>query len=274
MNFLKRLGLDAGELTLKALALKANTHGVANGGLIASIGAGVIHLAADMVSRGMIHAPLGVGIVLSDLDLLTLPVATGGVTAAYFGRPSTVPAKPTAETMEAIAEAPDATAKVDAIAADAQAKPPVPPAVEAIAHPMASPSSVEADVPLPSRPTVAASPIVAGKTGGRSPMNILQDLQLIEAIAGDAVEFAAGKPVSTVQTIASTSYTAEATLLPSGPTGTPYQVFTGEGFLALLSLAFEDYAAFSAGAPVQIAVKTGNTWVGVSLTAAPAKKAA
>lgn len=101
---------------------------------------------------------------------------------------------------------------------------------------------------------------------------LIQDLELFETIAGDVVAFASGQPVSTSKTIGSTTYGVSVVVLPQGPTGTQYQVFTGS-VLSILGLVLQDAAEISGGLPVQIAEKIGNTWYGSTLTVTPATPA-
>jgi hypothetical protein len=95
--------------------------------------------------------------------------------------------------------------------------------------------------------------------------SLIQDLELIEIITGDIVEFAAGKTVSRTEKIGANTFTISAQVLANGTTGTNFQVFNGS-FLNIISLVFADYAALSAGMPVQVAEKLGNTWYGISVS--------
>jgi hypothetical protein len=99
-------------------------------------------------------------------------------------------------------------------------------------------------------------------------MTLMQELGLVETVAGDIAAFAAGQPVSASKAISGTNYSASVVLL--GASATPdYQVFSGS-FLSIIGLVLADAAAFAAGAPLKIAEKIGNTWYGLSLTAAKA----
>jgi hypothetical protein len=97
--------------------------------------------------------------------------------------------------------------------------------------------------------------------------SILQDLGLVETALGDVAAFAAGEPISTTKLIGNTNYTASVVVLPNGPAA-PYQDIGG-GFFAILEAVLGDVGAFSAGAPVSIAVKENKTWYGLTLAAAP-----
>jgi hypothetical protein len=97
--------------------------------------------------------------------------------------------------------------------------------------------------------------------------SILQDLNLFETILGDVAAFAAGQPVSTTATVGSETYSVSVTHLPNGPVA-PYQVIAGN-FFAVLGMVLADAAAISAGAPLNIAEKIGNTWYGTALTVVP-----
>lgn len=98
--------------------------------------------------------------------------------------------------------------------------------------------------------------------------SILQDLGIIELILSDIAAVAAGKQVSQTQTIGGETVTVSVVVLPEGPTGTPYQVISGN-FWSILMAVFADAAAIAAGAPVQIAEKLGNTWYGSTFSVAP-----
>lgn len=90
--------------------------------------------------------------------------------------------------------------------------------------------------------------------------SLLQDLGIIETVAGDLAAFAAGQPVaSTID-----GYGVSVQVLPNGPAA-PYTTISG-GFLAELLGAISLAAEFAAGAPVSIAIKENKTWYGVSLT--------
>lgn len=102
--------------------------------------------------------------------------------------------------------------------------------------------------------------------------SLIQDFELLEAIAGDLAAFAAGQPVSATQKIGNSEYSASVVPLPNGPSG-QYQAFSGS-FLNILELAFADFAAFTAGAPINLAEKIGKTWYGVSVSRVPTAAAA
>lgn len=95
-------------------------------------------------------------------------------------------------------------------------------------------------------------------------MTFLQEVGLLEVVAGDVVAFAAGSSVSKTQKIGSSNVTVSAQILPNGPTP-DYQVFTGS-FFSILGLALADLAAVQAGSPIKIAEKIGNHWYGESVT--------
>jgi hypothetical protein len=99
---------------------------------------------------------------------------------------------------------------------------------------------------------------------------ILTDIALAEAILGDIEAFVSGKPVSTVQTIGANTYTAAIQILTTGPVA-PYQNLANGSVLSIFSLLIEDYAEISTGQPIQVALKIGNTWYGLSLSYVAAK---
>ena len=97
--------------------------------------------------------------------------------------------------------------------------------------------------------------------------SLLQDLGIVEEVAGDVAGFAAGQPI----TSAIDGYGVSVQVLANGPTP-PFTAIAG-GFLAELLGAIGLAGEFAAGQPVSIAVKENKTWYGVTLTpkaAAPA----
>ena len=98
--------------------------------------------------------------------------------------------------------------------------------------------------------------------------SLLQDLEIVELILSDIASVAAGKPVSQTQTIGSVSVTVSVVVLPEGPSGTAYQIFSGS-FWNILMMAFADAAAIASGAPIMVAEKIGNTWYGSTFSVAP-----
>ena len=90
--------------------------------------------------------------------------------------------------------------------------------------------------------------------------SLLQDLGIIETVAGDIAGFAAGQPVA--QTI--DGYGVSVQVLPNGP-ASPFTEITG-GFLQILLAAIGLAGEFAAGTPIQLAVKENRTWYGVTLT--------
>ncbi len=273
------------KIDFSKLFLRANTHRVANVGLGGLVTAGAVHIAAAIAGR---HDAQGVvPVALSALDSITLPFAMGSGAVAYLGRPSTIAAVPSAEAMDAIAKSPVATAEVEAIAEAAKPSDAIPKGSQLITGRSDSPpapsarsggaiapaSLVGADVPRPSPHAHAAAMlahVLPALAGGRAlTMTLFQDLQIGEQILGDLAAFASGKPVTQSGRFGSMNYTAEVQALPNGPSGTPFQVLEG-GPLALMSIAFGDVAAFSAGQPIKIAEKIGNTWYGTSFSAAAA----
>jgi pectate lyase len=91
-------------------------------------------------------------------------------------------------------------------------------------------------------------------------MTFLQDLGVVEQVLQDVVAFAGGQPVS--GTIG--GYNASVVVLTGGPVA-PYVTLSGS-ILSIILTVLGEYAAFSSGAPIEIAIKEGNTWYGVSLT--------
>ena len=97
--------------------------------------------------------------------------------------------------------------------------------------------------------------------------SILQDLELVEVALGDLAAFAAGSPISASPTIGGEKVSVAVVHLPNGPAA-PYQVISGS-VLAILGTALAIGATFSAGEPVQVATKEGNTWYGLTVQKAP-----
>lgn len=90
--------------------------------------------------------------------------------------------------------------------------------------------------------------------------SLLQDLGIIETVAGDIAGFAAGQPVaSTID-----GYGVAVQVLPNGPAA-PYTEITG-GLLQILLAAIGLAGEFAAGAPISLAIKENKTWYGVTLT--------
>jgi hypothetical protein len=90
--------------------------------------------------------------------------------------------------------------------------------------------------------------------------SLLQDLGIIETVAGDIAEFAAGQPVSQVVD----GYGVTVQVLPNGPT--PPFTAIGGGFFAILLAAIGLAGEFAAGTPINLAIKENKTWYGVTLT--------
>ena len=97
-------------------------------------------------------------------------------------------------------------------------------------------------------------------------MSILQELEVGEAILADVGGFAAGAPVSASPTIGGEKVNVSVQLLPTGPAA-PFTALQGS-FFAQLTQALVLGAEFSAGAPIQLAVKEGNSWYGVTIAKA------
>jgi hypothetical protein len=114
--------------------------------------------------------------------------------------------------------------------------------------------------------TTPTTPPDSGAAAGASSVNLLQELGLVEAALGDVAAFAAGQPVSGTAKIGNTDYTASVVVLPNGPAA-PYQSITGS-VLSIIGVVLGDVAAFSAGAPVAIAIKENKTWYGLTLSEA------
>ena len=94
--------------------------------------------------------------------------------------------------------------------------------------------------------------------------SIIQDLGVVEEVLGDIASFASGNPIAA--TIS--GYAVSVQVLPNGPVA-PFTEITGGIFqiiIAVIGLVGE----FSAGAPINLAVKENKTWYGVTLTPKPA----
>lgn len=90
--------------------------------------------------------------------------------------------------------------------------------------------------------------------------SLLQDLGIIETVAGDIAGFAAGQPVASEID----GYGVSVQVLANGPTP-PFTAISG-GFIAELIAAIGLAGEFAAGVPVSIAIKENKTWYGVTLT--------
>jgi hypothetical protein len=90
--------------------------------------------------------------------------------------------------------------------------------------------------------------------------SIIQDLGIVETVLGDVASFAAGNPVAA----SIDGYGVSVQVLPDGPAA-PYVVIEGSIFQILLAV-IGLVGAFSAGAPIQLAVHENKTWYGVTLT--------
>ena len=122
------------------------------------------------------------------------------------------------------------------------------------------------DVLLPPRPALlpsAAPPTVQGDTVNLTPETLLGDIEIANLILTDVVSFAQGNQVSGEVTVAGKEYTTSIIRLPNGPAA-PYVTINGS-LLSILMLVMTDAAAFMAGAPIQVAVKLGNTWSGLTI---------
>ena len=97
--------------------------------------------------------------------------------------------------------------------------------------------------------------------------SFLQDLQIAGAIFQDIEAFIAGKPVPASVKVGSKTLNSTSVILPAGPAGTPFQVVTGDWY-SIIELVFVDVSTFLAGAPIQVAIKVGNAWFGVTLSLA------
>lgn len=96
--------------------------------------------------------------------------------------------------------------------------------------------------------------------------SIGQDLTILETILADVAAFAAGQPVS--QT--TDGYTVTIAKI-AGP-GAPYTTISGSIFAIILAV-FGLYEEFASGVPIQLAVKEGTSWYGVTLAKATAPAA-
>ena len=106
----------------------------------------------------------------------------------------------------------------------------------------------------------------------KAPMpSLWEDFRIAQTIFNDISSYAAGNPIAAPNPVAigNELLNVSSVLLPNGPTGTAYQVLGGHDFYSLLVLVFSDLAAFVAGAPLQVAIKVGNTWNGVTFTLVP-----
>ena len=99
------------------------------------------------------------------------------------------------------------------------------------------------------------------------PSPLLQDLQEAGIIISDIESYEAGNPVTAPPvTIGTKKLTVTAQQLPSGPVA-PFQTIGGSAISIILTV-FGDFETISAGAPVSIAFKTGDTWEGATFTLA------
>jgi hypothetical protein len=98
-------------------------------------------------------------------------------------------------------------------------------------------------------------------------MTLWQDLAIGEVILEDLTSIASGQPANFSKTVEGITFSGSVVTLPNGPTGTPYLVFTGSVW-QILGLLLAEGSAFVAGAPIQIAEKVGNTWLGYTFTEA------
>jgi hypothetical protein len=90
--------------------------------------------------------------------------------------------------------------------------------------------------------------------------SILQDLGILEAVAGDIAAFAAGQPVAQVID----GYGVSVQVLPNGAVP-PFTVISG-GFFQILLAALGLAGEFAAGTPISLAIKENKTWYGITLT--------
>lgn len=97
-------------------------------------------------------------------------------------------------------------------------------------------------------------------------MNFLQELEVAELIVSDLTAFAGGQPVTASPTIGGQKLNVSVVHLPLGP-AQPYAVISGNFFSELLE-AFAIGSAFAAGQSVQVAMKEGNSWYGITASKA------
>jgi hypothetical protein len=90
-----------------------------------------------------------------------------------------------------------------------------------------------------------------------------QDFTILEAILGDVAAFAAGSPASATVD----GYTV--TIVKIATPAAPYTVITGGAFSIILAV-FGLYEEFASGAQIQIAIKEGAQWYGITLAKASA----
>ena len=94
--------------------------------------------------------------------------------------------------------------------------------------------------------------------------SLLQDLEILDEVGTELVEFAEGQPVSANKTIG--KVTIDAQFVKLGATPDPsYQEFSGS-FFNIVGLVLTDATAIAAGQPVKIQEKVGNTWYGETFT--------
>lgn len=99
-------------------------------------------------------------------------------------------------------------------------------------------------------------------TSAQLKLSFLQELNVAELIVGDIAAFAAGQAVNASPTIAGQKLSVSVIHLPNGP-ASPYVVISGTFFGEVLE-AFAIGEQFSAGQPVQVAMKEGNSWYGIT----------
>ncbi len=92
--------------------------------------------------------------------------------------------------------------------------------------------------------------------------SVFSYIGIVETILADVDSFASGTPVS--QTVDGYTITIQKF---GGTEPTGFTVISGS-VLAIILSAFTLYASFEAGVSVQVAVKEGNTWYGVTLVKA------
>jgi hypothetical protein len=96
-------------------------------------------------------------------------------------------------------------------------------------------------------------------------VNFITDLELVALIFSDLTGFVQGKTIAGTTSIGGKTYNVSVVTLPTGPVE-PFQVISGS-LSSILLLVLTDVGAFEAGAPLQIAVKFGNEWVGLTIKA-------
>lgn len=97
-------------------------------------------------------------------------------------------------------------------------------------------------------------------------MNFFQELEIGEAVYSDLAAFAAGQSVAASPTIGSEKVNVSVVHLPGGASA-PYEVVAG-GVFAEIFEAYSIGEHYANGGTVQVAMKIGNSWYGISFSKA------